>query len=74
MSLTGLLAFAINLSIFWIIGNTSPMTYVYIVTIKIIIIMSLIKPIFAQAANALCHVSMSNRNTFIATKILIIHN
>jgi len=73
VSLTGLLAFAINLSIFWIIGNTSPMTYVYIVTI-IIIIMSLIKPIFAQAANALCHVSMSNRNTFIATKILIIHN
>ena len=28
VSLTGVIAFAINLSIFWIIGNTSPMTYV----------------------------------------------
>ena len=26
--------------------------------------MSLIKPKFAQTANALCHVSMSNRNAF----------
>ena len=26
--------------------------------------MSLIKPKFAQAANALCHVSVSNRNAF----------
>jgi hypothetical protein len=27
VSATGVFAFAINLSIFWIIGNTSPMTY-----------------------------------------------
>ncbi|ESO12907.1 hypothetical protein HELRODRAFT_62849 [Helobdella robusta] len=27
VSLSGLIAFAINLSIFWIIGNTSPLTY-----------------------------------------------
>ena len=38
------------------------MIIINLIIIIIIIIMSLIKPKFAQAANAQCHVSLSNRN------------
>ena len=32
VSLSGVVAFLVNLSIFWIIGNTSPLTYPFIIT------------------------------------------